>query len=128
MMIWKIYYATGATVSSDDSTWEAAPCDGVIAICVSDNVYGKVVLNGKDFYYKVVDGAENDLYGTNDLGPQLAHRRDIGLPADMRDGMWCKFGVGIASKKFKEIVVQACNDPDFPRSQRPMRRTTDRER
>jgi hypothetical protein len=113
-MDWKIFYADETTFSSDDGTWDDAPCDGVIAICVRDEVYGKVVLNSRDFYYQTADGGNNDMYCVNDLGPQLRHR----CP-------WLKFGIGISSDKYKHILARATRDPDFPRSQKPQRRSTD---
>jgi hypothetical protein len=116
-MNWKIYYADGTTASSEDMGWNEAPQDGVVAICVKDDTYGKVVLNGKDFYYHVQGGGRNDLYGTNDLAAQ--HRARC---------PWLKFGVGIPSDKYREILAKATRDPDFPVSQNPHRRAADGER
>ena len=61
MLDWRIYYADGSTVDSSQSTWDDAPQDGVVAIVVRDDEFGRVVLNGRDYYYSI-PGEPNDIY------------------------------------------------------------------
>lgn len=90
-----------------------APADGVVAVVVQDDDYGRYVLNGTNYYYHQERGERNDKALTNDIGPQLRKR----CP-------WLKFGVGTSRKEWKEILLKATNDPDFPKMS-PQRRMED---
>lgn len=47
---WKLWYADGSTVSSEESTWEDAPQHGVIALVRYWLSGGREVVNGPDLY------------------------------------------------------------------------------
>ena len=64
-MDWKIYYTDGETFSSEDGTWEDAPADGIVAVVVADEDYGRYVLNGLNYYYT----HNGEVAHTNDIGP-----------------------------------------------------------
>ena len=115
-MVWKIYYADGATFSDLDGSWNDAPSDGVVCVVVTDKDYGRYVLNGLNYYYAQPNGDAEDKAHTNDIGPQLRAQ----CP-------WLKFGVGIAREKWQEILVRATKDPDFPKPRNPQRRSTDKD-
>jgi len=113
---WRIYYADGSTFSDPDGPWDDAPADGVVCVVVRDEDFGRYVLNGLNFYYHQAAGDELDKAHTNDIGPQLRAR----CP-------WLKHGVGVARGKWKDILIRATKDPDFPKPRNPQRRSTDRE-
>jgi hypothetical protein len=110
---WKIRTPDGATFSSDDGSWESAPKD-IVAATVRHELYGHVVLQGLDYFYKSLDGGPLDIALCDDLGPQLRLR----CP-------WLKFGVQLPREKFQAILKQASNDPDFESKRHPSRRSTD---
>jgi hypothetical protein len=112
-LLWKIYYADGSTFSNLDGAWGEAPADGVVCVNIADDDYGKFTLNGLNFYYSQ-DGAPDEIAHTNDINPQLRAR----CP-------WLKHGLGVPREKWKDALIRATEDPDFPRSQSPRRRRTD---
>ena len=115
-MDWRIFYADGSTYDSSQGSWDDAPLDGVVCVNVGDADYGKFTLNGLSYYYRQHEGADTDIAHTNDINPQLRLR----CP-------WLKYGVGVPRKLWQATLVAATKDPDFPRSQAPRRRSTDRD-
>ena len=115
-MDWKIYYADGSTFSDEDGDWNGAPADGVCCVVVRDEDYGRFVLNGLNFYYMPQGGRPTDVSHTSDINPQLRAQAP-----------WLKHGVGSSREQWKEVLLRACKDEDFPRNRAPQRRSTDRE-
>lgn len=124
--LWRIYYGDGSTCDNTQASWECAGRDGVVAVVVVDDLYGRVVLNGRDYYYKALNGSETDLYCTNDLEPQSKLRGLRRLTPGCLD--WAKLGVCVAQEDFKRILIAATKDPDFPKPVAPRRRADDGER
>lgn len=114
MLDWRIYYANGRTFSNEDGTWAEAPQDLIVSVPVRDELYGRIPLQGLDFFYHALDGGPLDIYNCRDITPQLRLR----CP-------WLKFGIGLSNKNFKHILEQATNDPDFGPPRYPQRRSTD---
>ena len=111
MINWRIYYANGDTWDNECGFWEDAPADGVVCVVVKDPNFGSLILNGLDYYYKIT---EDEIGHTRDIGPQLR-----------RQAPWLKFGVAVPRKQWQSVLQLAINDGDFPRSQKPHRRSTD---
>ena len=114
MINWRIYYADGTAWDDTDGLWCDAPVDGVVAVAVRDENYGKTVLHGRDFFYNFPNDMATDIYCTSDIGPQLRQRCS-----------WLKFGIGLPVGDWKRYLIQATKDPDFPPSQCPHRRSSD---
>lgn len=108
MVDWRIYYLDDSTVDNTQMTWEEAPQDGVIAVVLRDPEYGRLVLNGTNFYYSQVNGDEQDKALTDDINPQLRKR----CP-------WLKFGVGARRSEWLDILIKATEDKDFPPATNP---------
>lgn len=100
-MDWKIHYGDGSTFSSDDGRWEDAPGYNVQAIPVADDVTGRTVEYGWD-YYVIRDGQPMgcDLPGLLDY---LIN--EVGV---------VKQGRSLSNKHFQEVYQKAAHDPDFP--------------
>lgn len=112
MINWRIYYADGTRWDSTFGTWEDAPTDGVVCVVVRDPEFGRLILNGLDYYYSLSD---DEIGHTRDIGPQLRAR-----------ARWLKFGAAVPRLEWKDALREAINDPDFPPSQKPQRRSTDK--
>lgn len=113
MLRWRVYYSDGSTFSNSDGAFRDAPSDGVVCVNVVDRDFGKFTLNGLNFYYSQ-DGAPDEIAHTNDIGPQLRARAP-----------WIKHGLGVPREAWLDVLLTATNDPDFPASQSPQRRSSD---
>jgi hypothetical protein len=120
-LVWKVYYADGATFSSDDGGWGDAPARGVIAVTVPDPDVGREVMSGTD-YYLWWPGAAGpwsvDKAGLWDflyeVGSPLA-----GMPLDNEHfdrlvGLGVKFGRSMDTRAFRARLAAIVVDPDLP--------------
>lgn len=99
-MTWRIYYAGGATFSSDDGSPQDAPPWGVLCAIMQHELGGKYLLGGCDYYWHDGDG----WLGGNLIG--LIDRLAIG-PVVVRMGRM----VDIA--EYEATIQRAREDPDF---------------
>lgn len=102
---WRIYYADGSTFDSTMGSPVQAPSFGVIAIPFPDEMVGRVVMHGWDWYYWRLDHWQwwgSDIHGLLD---NLLHNAPITA---------VKQGRNIHNKEFAEIFGRASKDPDFP--------------
>ena len=118
-MDWKIYYADQTVVDSTQSTWDAAPSRGVLAVTGPQPETGQRTAHGRNFY-ALLDGAP---YGMDwpglwdyliEVGHPEAHKslRDVDLDAIAGP---VKYGRYAPHSVFAQVLQQAKNDPDFPR-------------
>lgn len=104
-MEWRIYYDDGTTFDDSLGSPVDAPTHGVIAICTRDEVHGRLVLNGFDFYCYEYEA--NEWFGCDQWGliDKLLHN----LPFHA----W-KMGRTVRTETFLTVLEEATNDPDFP--------------
>lgn len=102
-LAWRIYYDNGSTYDSKMGNPEDAPSHGVLVVTVADKDYGRLVLNGWDWYY--FDGTEwwgADVHGLLD---RLLHN----LPTRaVKQGRMCP------SETWRDVLDKAVTDPEFP--------------
>jgi len=108
---WRIYYEDGSVFDNTQGSWSDAPVDGVQAVAVGHKLYGRQVHSKRDYY--LMPPHTGTITSVNDLGPTLRRLR------------WLKFGLEIPREQFEKVLMQACNDPVFPKTS-PRRRATDR--
>ena len=109
--MWRIYYDDGSTFDSTEGDPDDAPAFGVQCIVEPDDDGGRVVLNHFDWYYYNPEAGQwwgSDIHGLLD---KLQFR--IPIEAVMQ---------GRNCSNFKEILVRATHDPDFPRKSARVRR------
>jgi hypothetical protein len=118
-MDWKLYYADGSVVSSDDCSWDAAPSRGVLAVTSPQPETGQRTAHGRNFYV-LWNGVS---YGMDwpglwdyliEAGHPEAHKplRDVDLDALAGP---VKYGRYAPRAVFAQVLQQAQRDPDFPR-------------
>jgi len=107
---WRIYYEDCSVFDNTQGTWEDAPLDGVQVVAVADKVYGRVLIHGTDFFMRPPHVSR--IFGAKDIMPQIRKLR------------WIKFGLLIPKEQFSKVLVQAADDPDFPKTS-PRRRASD---
>lgn len=107
-MKWKVYYSNGTTISDHELTpFSIQVRTGVQVIIVADDESGWRTVTGSDFYiWDIRNGDE---------GPRWypANSYDLAFYLS-RPGYKCVlFGEFVNKKRYREIMNQALNDPDF---------------
>ena len=101
---WRIYYDDGSTFDSQGGC-EDAPPFGVICIIYPDDLVGRKIMHGWDWYYWVPEAGQwwgSDIYGVLD---RLLHN----LPLRA-----LKQGRNASNERYRQIMAAADKDPDFP--------------
>lgn len=104
-MDWRIYYSDGSWFDSLEGEPNDALAYGVICIVQPDEMVGRVIMHGWDWYYYVPDEDQwwgSDIHGVMD---RLCHR----LPV-----IALLQGRNVSNKDFGLIMGRADKDPDFP--------------
>ena len=115
-MRWRIYYADGSTFDSSQGEHEDAPPFGVICIVYPNDLVGRIIMHGWDWYYWVPGDGQHcqprsprtgqwwgsDIYGVLD---RLLHN----LPLCA-----LKQGRNASNERYRQIMAAADKDPDFP--------------
>jgi len=120
MFDWRIYYDDGSTFDSSMGTPEDAPSHGILVIVFPDEDHGRLVMQGWDWYF--YHGKEKNWWGADVHGllDQLLHNLTVRA---------LKQGRNSPSNVWRETLVRATNDPDFPprsaihRRERPFQAT-----
>ena len=119
MMDWRIFYSDGSTFSSEDGTPHEAPIDGVVCIVYPDEMVGRVIMHGWDWYYWVdevdpwvsPDGMENEeitqWWGSDKSGVDDRKRNGLSIK-------FVKQGRNATNTRFTFIMGMADQDPDVP--------------
>lgn len=105
MIHWRIYYSDGSTFDSNQGRCEDAPPFGIICIIYPNDLVGRIIMHGWDWYYWVPEDGQwwgSDIYGVLD---RLLHN----LPLRA-----LKQGRNVSSKRYGQIMTSADKDPDFP--------------
>jgi hypothetical protein len=106
MIEWRILYDDGTDFDSSQGEPCDAPAYGIVCIIQRDDLVGRKIAHGWDWYYWVPqEGAwwGADIYGLLD---RLLHR----LPTEAI----CQ-GRMVSNKEFAIIMGRADRDPDFPK-------------
>lgn len=104
-MHWRIYYADGSTFDSNQGEHEDAPPFGVICIVYPNDLVGRIIMHGWDWYYWVTEVGQwwgSDIYGVLD---RLLHN----LPLCA-----LKQGRNASNERYRQMMTAADKDPDFP--------------
>ena len=91
---WKVYYDNGKEISSQDSSWEEIPFDGILALVEFYSDGRREVHHSRDYY--ILD--DGKAYGTNNIHPYLQKMRTVKM------GRWSKDGL------FQDILAKARGD------------------
>jgi hypothetical protein len=105
MTKWRIYYADESTFDSSMGTIYEAPSFGVICIVQPNELAGRSIVSGYDWYYYCPDINEwwqSDIHGLTD---RLLHN----LPT-----VAVKQGRSAPDPIFQRILEAAILDPEFP--------------
>lgn len=105
MIKWRIYYANGDTFDNSRGEKKDAPPFGVVCIVYPDDLVGRVIMHGFDWYYWVPGHEQwwgSDIYGVLD---RLLHN----LPLYA-----LKQGRSVSNQEYSSIMTTADKDPDFP--------------
>ena len=105
MIKWRIYYDNGDTFDSDNGSPEDAPSFGVICIVQPNELCGRTVTHGYDWYYYRTDIEEwwqSCLHGLLD---GLLHNHPICA---------VKQGRNAPDNVYRSIIRAATEDKDFP--------------
>ena len=102
---WRIYYDDGSTFDSSMGEPEDVLAFGVICIVYPNDLVGRQIMWGWDWYYWVP--GENNWWGSDIHGllDRLLHR----LPSECI----CQ-GRNVSNEVFRSIMDAADKDPDFP--------------
>ena len=105
-MRWRVYYADGATFSSDDGDPPDAPGYGVQAVCQPEPDVGLETLHAFD-YYIYMRGQWRGLCGHDGLVDHLtAHAVEVDAVLAGRQ---------VPRQDYQDVMRRALHDPDFPR-------------
>lgn len=120
-MQWRVFYGDGRTFSSEDGHPHASPGRYALVIVQRDELVGRVLIHGFDWY--VLD-ADDQWHGCPDRADVDEYMLD--LPARM---VRVVKGFGVPDPTFAATLQRAKNDPDFPpksatrASERPINRS-----
>lgn len=104
-MDWRIYYSNGLMFDSSMGDPVDAPAYGVICIVQPDEMVGRVIMHGWDWYYFVPEDRQwwgSDIFGVID---RLCHRLPVVALLQGRN---------VSNKDFGLIMGRADKDLDFP--------------
>lgn len=118
MLLWRIFYSDGRTFSNEDGSAKEAPDEGVICIVYPDELVGRVIMHGWDWYYWV---DEHDPW----VGPETIYEEinqwwgsdKSGVDDRKRNGLAIKHvkqGRTATNTRYSFIMGMADKDPDFP--------------
>ncbi len=102
---WKIFYSDSSTFDSLQGEPRDAPSYGFVCAVYADEVVGRVIMHGWDWYYWRTDHEQwwgSDIHGLLD---NLLHNQPITA---------IKQGRNIHNTEYKKIWALMINDPDFP--------------
>jgi len=102
---WRIYYSDGSTFDSSMGDPGDVPAYGVICIPQPDEMVGRVIMHGWDWYYYVPEDKQwwgSDVFGVID---RLCHRLSVVALLQGRN---------LSNKDFASVMGRADKDPDFP--------------
>lgn len=104
MTAWCIWYADGASFSSDDGEPHDAPRWGVICAAQASREHGRVLWVGKDYFWWDEDGAwvNGDFTGMLDYLTRPGSYKVVLV------------GRGAAPTRFHAVCKQALEDPRLP--------------
>ncbi len=104
-ILWRVFYDDDTTFDNIQGNPEDVPAYGVICIVFPDELVGRVIMHGWDWYYWVPP--EEQWWGSEIHGylDRKLHR----LPSRAL----CQ-GRNVSNKRFAEIMGAADKDPDFP--------------
>lgn len=102
-MDWRIYYGDGSSFDSSEGSPLDAPSYGIICAVYPDELVGRAIMHGWDWYYWV-NGQwwGSDIYGVLD---RMLHN----LPLQA-----LKQGRNVSNQVYRKIMTTADKDPDFP--------------
>ena len=102
---WRIYYSDGSIFDNSMGDPDDAPAFGVICIPQPDELVGRTIMHGWDWYYFIPEDQQwwgSDIYGVLD---RLLHR----LPV-----IALLQGRSVSNQIYTQIHDRADKDPDFP--------------
>ncbi len=99
---WKIFYADGSVFDSSEGEPADAPKRGIICIVQNDDLVGREIKHGSNWYYWVEN--ERQWWGSD---------RD-GLLDWAMNNLPIKQGRNVSRRRFGEIMDMADKDPGFP--------------
>ncbi len=102
---WKIFYSDKPPFDNTMGNPGDAPAYGIICIVFPDELVGRIIMHGWDWYYWVPSEQQwwgSDIHGLLD---RLLHN----LETDA-----VKQGRNVSNKMYGEIIGLADKDPDFP--------------
>jgi hypothetical protein len=99
---WKIFYGEGATYSDEDGPPELAPKRNVQTIAVANELVGRRIERGNDFYIMTGHGWRGcDQFGLFDYLIEPGAKVVL-------------FGRSLADDEYREVLDRATRDPDLP--------------
>lgn len=105
-MKWRVYLSDGSTFSDEDGNPWDVPLSGVVAIAQADDVVGRTVTVGFNYYYF----RDDEWWGCYDSTAML-----IELTSDMTGKINCvRAGRTVSNKIFSDVRKRARHDEGFP--------------
>lgn len=104
MTKWRIYYSDGTTVDNTKGGPQYAPSYGIVCIVQPDDMVGRQIMHGWDWYYWHEETQQwwgCDIYGLLD---RLLHNMQVTA---------VKQGRTVSNKDWQSIMQRANEDPDF---------------
>ena len=99
MLEWKIWYSDGSTFSNEDGSPDEAIALDVQYIVMADDMVGKYIISGMDYYYYEHDRWFGcDLFGFFDY---IVRTKKV------------KFGRSMKNTEFKQLGKKVISDSDF---------------
>jgi hypothetical protein len=105
-VLWRIYYADGATFSSADGAPHEAPSEGFVCAVGYEPSGRRYIMHGWNFYR--FDHASAQWWGMDQFGLHDALRRN--------DVYAYKEGRTVRREVWEDLMQRANLDPDFPQT------------
>lgn len=83
---WRVFYDNDSERSSQDSSWEELPADGILAVVEFYSDGTKKVHHSRDYY--ILD--DGKAYGTNNIHPYLHKIGTVKFGRWSRDGLFAQ--------------------------------------